>query len=346
MTEEDRYEYAMNQSMQSLASDSFNKWGDPIENRKRLVPYGYDLIDKAVYGIDLLRGEFDVLQGEEKGRKSTTLYNIVRSIMQRQQLEKKPVVVIDSLESSSSPEIVKDNFICQVAAQYIMHQGHTSDNGICSKCGGKRCQELTLSVRSLPFTSKTPLQHRALQFAIDHVSTWSVYVFGAGMQEGQTRNLEGTTRRWKWLKENFGATLFASDHVQQYNIANQRSGLSDYEKQQIVVPHLSTFVAEEKVVVLALSQLSLGTRRDSDGRQYAIGGAKMAAEANTVIQSRYDEDMPSILGVQVVESRYSGKLTAYGFIDPASGLTYGDMSYDIPRIGEKTIPDNDEEFPY
>jgi len=337
-----RYQYAEVQHIGALARNSKKQWGDPVENRKRLVPYGFGPIDNALYGILPGRNfydapaEFGVLQGPEKGRKSTTMQNFVKNVQTYARLKEKPTMVIDILESSSGPEIVKDNFVCMIASEYIMQVGHTSHQP-CKLCGGKQCRELTLSSRSLPFTTKSRLQQRAIDRALQDIESWNLFLFGPGLSEGNTRDMDGTLRRWKWLAENYGATIFIPDHVQQYNLANQRGGLSDYEKQQVVVPALSTFVGQERLTVLALSQLSLGTRK-SDGRQYAIGGARMASEANTVLQSYYDEDNPTQVAVRIMESRYSGKLKAWSWIDPSSGLFHGEMGYDplIPQEREMT----------
>lgn len=351
MTEEDRYEYVAAQSISSLARRSKEQWGDPVENRKKLVPYGFGPIDKALYGILPGRNfhdapaEFGVLQGQEKGRKSTTMQNFVKNVQTYARLETKPMMVIDILESSSGPEIVKDNFVCMLASEFLMEHGHTSHRP-CRLCGGGQCKELTLSSRSLPFTTKSPIQKEAIKHALLEIDTWNLFLFGPGVNEGNTRDLDGTLRRWKWLSDNFGATIFIPDHVQQYNIANQKGGLTDYEKQQIVVPTLSTFVGQERLTVLALSQISLGTRK-SDGRQYAIGGARMASEANTVLQARYKEDQPTQVCVSIEESRYSGKLHAWSWIDPTSGVFHGEMGYDPPIPDERSMTDTeDDEAPY
>lgn len=340
-----QYEYVMAQSLERLTSDSYEQWGDPIKNRERLIPYGWAPIDRAIYGIDP-DGEFIVIQGKEKGRKSTAMQNIVKNIMEWQKLRVKPVIVIDILESSSSPKIVKDNFICMVASEFIMTKGHRSD-APCRLCGGKQCKELLLSSRALPFITRTPLQNVAIDHAIKVVSSWQVYLFGTGVNEGKTRDMDASLRRWLWLAENKGASIFVSDHVQQYHNANQRSGLTDYEKQQIVVPALSTFVGEYRKTVIALSQLSLGTRKDNDGRMYATGGAKMAAEANTVIQTDSDDNIPHQIVMKLVESRYSGSLTCYSLIDKTSGVIYGEVGYDPPVPQERAMTETEERFsPY
>lgn len=345
MTEEERYEYVMAQSLETLTANSYEQWGDPIKNRERLIPYGWGKIDKAVFGIDP-DGEFNVIQGEEKGRKSTAMHNVVKNIMEYAKLKVKPTIVIDILESSSSPRNVKDILICMVASDFIMSKGHRS-NAPCPLCGGKQCKELVLSSRALPFITKSPLQTVAIDHAINVISTWSVFLFGTGEKEGQTRNLQGSLRRWKWLHDNFGATIFIPDHVQQYYDANQKSGLTDYEKQQIVVPALSNFVGEERLTVIALSQLSLGTRKDNKGRMYATGGAKMAAEANNVFQTYYDENNPTVVGVGVVEARHCGAMTVYGAIDPTSGVMYGEMDYDPPAPIERPMTEDEQkERPY
>lgn len=349
MTEEEKlerqYEYIESQSLETLTAGSYEQWGDPIKNREKLIPYGYKPIDRAIYGIDP-QGEFIVIQGKEKGRKSTIMQNVVKNIMEWERLKIKPVIVIDILESSSSPTIVKDNFISMVASNFIMEKGHRS-HAPCPLCGGKQCKELVLSSRALPFITRTPLQKVAIDHAIKVISGWSIYLFGTGVNEGETRDMDKTLRRWLWLSENRGASIFISDHVQQYHNANERTGLTDYEKQQIVVPALSTFVGKYRKTVIALSQLSLGTRKDNDGRMYATGGAKMAAEANTVIMTMYDENTPFQVALQLVESRYAGQTTCYGLIDPTSGVTHGEYGYEPPVPVERPMTEAElEESPF
>jgi len=339
-TEQERMRYIASQSIQKLSENTFEKWGNPIQNRELLIPYGYKPIDKALYGIDPFEGEFIVIQGPEKGRKSTILHNIICNIMQYQRLKEKPVIVFDILESSSGPAKVKDTLLCMLASQYLIEQGHRSDVGVCPACNGQRCRELTLSSRSVRFITKTQTQKRALARALDAINKWTLYLFGPGIDEGNTRNLEGSVRRWEWMHQNLGATFFIQDHIQQYYFGKV---MSDYEKQQAVVPVISTFVGNHHVVDIALSQLSLGTRKDKEGRQYATGGAQMAAEANTVLQSGYDEDSPTVVQLSIVESRYSGKLTVYGRIDPTSGLIFSEMEYDVPHLPEVTVSAGAEE---
>jgi len=335
-------DFISNQSLGSLTENSYEKWGNPIENRKSLIPYGFRPIDRAIWGI--APKEFIILQGLEKGRKSTVMHNILRSISKREKLENKPTIVVDILESSSGPESVKDALICMGAAEYIMMFGHRSD-GYCPVCQAEICAELQLSVRSLPFITKSRLQREAIDVAMQEMSSWNIYLFGPGYTEGRTRDLDSTLDRWAWMQDNLGASLFITDHLQQYYSGRT---MTDYEKQQWLIPVLSNFVGERSVTLMALSQLSLTTRATGKdgGRMYATGGAQAAQEANTVLQSIYDEDTPDIVGLQIVESRYSGSLTVYGKIDPASGLIYGDMSLEKPYIERAQTQKEKELAPY
>ena len=319
-----QFEYVSAQSIATLTKKSYEQWGDPVKNRETLVPYGYAEIDRAIWGI--APQEFVLIQGPEKGRKSTFVHNVIKHINQRKQLVRKPVIVMDILESSSGPAQVKDTLLCMVASEYIMSKGHRS-NGFCTVCGDDVCHELQLSSRGIQYMQQSNLQRNALAYAISEVANWTVYLFGPGMSEGNTRNLDDSLRRWAWMIENLGATMFITDHIQQYYSGRT---MTDYEKQQWVIPALSTFVGQYKTSLLALSQLSLGTRiaNKDGGRMYATGGAQGAAEANTVIQTAYDEDHPTEVGISIVESRYSGKLTIYSPIDPTSGLTYGKTSFE------------------
>jgi hypothetical protein len=335
--------YVEAQHIRTLVTAGPSRWGDPIENRKKLIPYGWKLIDKAVWGIDVA---FIVLQGEEKMRKSTVMYNIIKNIMTGDKPEVKPHIVLDTLESSSGPDVVSDIFICMLASEILMDAGHRSDNGACPRCGGKRCNQLVLSSRSLPYITKTREQQNAINLAIKELETWNLTVFGPGINEGNTRDMEGSVRRWEWMIDEYDASLFISDHIQQYHLPK---AVTDYEKQQVAVPFLSTFVGQNKKTLLALSQVSLTARKNAkDGaRQYATGGAKMAAEAGTVLRSLYDEDQPTVVGVGIVESRHSGKLTTWGRIDPTSGLMYGEMTLDHPAIDERPMtPDEEKGSPY
>jgi replicative DNA helicase len=338
---EEQINYIEAQSMRSLSETSFEKWGDPIENRKKLVPYGYAPLDRAIWGI--APKEFIIIQGAEKGRKTTFLLNILTNIFKRDKLIQKPVICYDTLESSSGPEQIKDGFLCMLASAYIMKQGHSS-YGRCDACGKDVCTELMLSPRSLLFIERSPLQEKALEIAINFVSDWTIYLFGPGTDEGNTRNLEASMRRWLWLKRHRNVNMFVVDHIQQYYFGRT---LTDYEKQQAVVPPLSAFVGQNKTTLIALSQLSLTTRKDGKdgGRMYATGGAQAAAEANTVIQTLASDENATCLGVRVVESRYSGSFTFYTKIDPVSGITYGDTSNTMidPAFTERPMTAAEEE---
>lgn len=314
-------------SIQALLSQCHDDWGNPEENRTGLVPYGIDLLDLSLWGIDVINGELILMMGQEGNRKTTFAQNVVCNYMTWMQDRNTipPFTVIDTLESGMHPKRYRDTLIANMASRYIIRQGHLP-NQACPACGTPKCKELNLSPEFLRYKSRSKQQLEAIDYAIDTMNDWPLYIYGANEDQGNTRSLayasKGKNARWLRLIDDLGAKILLVDHVQQYYFEHDTT---DYEKQLRSIAAIGDIVAGKNVVFFLLSQVSLTSVRDAQsgsGKLGASGGQKAAQEANVVMLTKYVPGSGQML-VSVDKSRKSTTFYAYQNLDDSSGAFYG-----------------------
>lgn len=311
------------------------RWENVDENVSLLVRYRIPFLDTHLYGIRVDTGELIVIVAEEKNRKTTLVINIVANIMTDPKLEKKPYTVIDVLESGMPTDRYTDQMISNLASRYLMSMGHVPvSHGACRICKGK-CKELRICPEFLMFERKSPQQQKAIDWAWDEMYTWPIDIWGAGIHEGDTRNLETTlgdidkkTSRWVQRVEEVGAKIFVSDHAQQYQLLNKYGFVTDYEKLVASVGKMGTFVAKYNAVVFLIAQTSLTSLREAmaGGKLRSSGGKKPHEEANVTISTKY-EQYSGIMGVNLQGSRRSGTAKENIPIDDISGAIFSPNIY-------------------
>ena len=309
--------------IQALLEQTSDDWGEPEENVKNLVPYGIDLIDRALYGIDLINGELVMVMGEEKRRKTTFVTNVLINMFMGNKPEKKPLTIIDTLESSMRPRRYRDTMISNVASRYLLERGHKAGE-FCPKCNDNYCHELQITPEFLMFRKRSPIQAEAIEYAIWEMYKWNLMVYGAGINEGHTRNLKLAKERWIRHIQEDGAKMIVSDHVQQYAFGEGIT--SDYEKQIRAVSEIGEVVGEYGVAFFLISQVSLTSLREAAqgiGSVNAAGGKKGQQEANVVFLVGY-EDGANRMKINIQESRRAATIkNMYHPIEPKSGAFYG-----------------------
>jgi len=309
-----------------------DRWGDPEENKMSLVKYGIKPLDKALWGIDTISGELNVILGPEKQRKTTFAINILINIMMADMPKEKPFVVIDTLESGMHPNRYVDTLIANLASRWLMRQEHEKYE--CPVCKTDFCKRLRLSPDFLRFKDRTPDQLQAIDWAIAQMKSWPLFIYGATLFQGNTRILKSSAERWRVLQGEHNAKIYFIDHVQQYSFG---FGLtSDYEKQLRAVAEVGDFVAQYGTVVFLLSQVSLTSQREARegiGRIGATGGQKAAQEANTIFATGYKDDS-GIMEISVLDSRKAGRFSIVHPLDDTSGAFFGE-----PTRRSKVIDD-------
>lgn len=299
-------------------------WGDPEENRANLLPYGLPPLDEALYGINIVDGELIAIQGQEKNRKTTLLANIVLSVMLSGTLSRLGVMmVLDTLESGETIERYRDRLIGMLATYSLLAQQHGNNREAWVVSYVLENEHLGMSPEYLRYVNRSAAQQRAIEHAMGIMADWPLLIFGGSRYKDRatsTRNLEKSMERWGRLAEE-GAVIFATDHIQQYNLP----GRQDYQKQEIVVPALSNHQMETSTAVIALSQISLGSIKDYNSGvfdvMYAKGGGRLAAEATVVIQTVYDKPNNQVL-IDVPRSR-KANARVLQHVEPTSGLFIG-----------------------
>lgn len=320
-------------SIKALVDQSDEQWGSQEKNRELLTPYGIEQLDLVTYGINTIKGEFILLQGEEKNRKTTFWLNVLVNIFmgpigpygekKMRPYFRKPFTVVDVLESGIDALTTKDLLIANVASRYLIANGH-APYGPCRECGAPSCRELHLSPKFLMFVNRSKQQAQAINFAREEVGSWDLHIYGPSDFEGDTRNLTKSIDRWNRLIEEKDAKLFITDHLQQYD-----QGTSDYEILMNSVRGISNFVSKKKRAIIAVSQVSLTSirNRESGGKLDSSGGRKAAQEANTVLVTEYTSGQPS-LKIRIDRARFARNITVTQGIEEESGAFY-DGQYEI-----------------
>jgi hypothetical protein len=157
---------------------------------------------------------------------------------------------------------------------------------------------------------------------------WPLHVYGANPSQGDTRSLAasvaGKDPRWRKLIDQ-GAKIFVVDHVQQYFFAAETS---DYEKQLRSVSAIGDIVAQEAIVCMMLSQVSLTSvreAREGNGKIGAAGGQKSAQEANVVFLVKYQSGDGHVR-IAIEDSRKSATFSVFQPLEEESGAFYGEAS--------------------
>lgn len=286
------------------------------EDLSNVLPFGVAHIDQAmVRGVNLKEGELIVIQGSEKNRKTTLVLNMVRVWSKLRHCLQGGKILVETLESSMTRARYKQHLITMEATAYMMarHYGVLDGNmqfpvifpdkphiriANMDQVYKDMESELLLSVDRAMRCLRTPLQQEALEYAVEEVNKWPVLLYGAAPNEGHTRafNFNGRSinfrdelpyLRWIHAIEEYGVKIIVVDHVQGYPGAG-----SDYERLGEVSDRFSTLVAENHVVVVAVSQIPLTALRDPTAGIYARGGKRLSEEAYLVLTCEYDQDMP------------------------------------------------------
>lgn len=322
-------------SIQALLSTTEEDWGDPVKNREKAIPYGIEPIDQATYGIDS-NGELIIFQGPEKERKSTVVANIICNYMTFPKLKDKPTTNIDSLESGMNPEKYRDFIIGIIASRLLIEQGH-SPSGQCNACSGGTCRELGITPKFLRYNVRSKKQLAVIDTAKEIIYEWPLLIHGASINRGNTRNLgdaiTGTKdikARWRHLIDTYGMKVLVIDHVQQYMFKDAES---DYEKQVRAIGEIGSFIAQHNVACLLISQVSLGSIRESrttGGKLMAAGGSKAAQEANTVFSVSYKSGS-GMVKIKIEEAREASAFPIWIPIEDRSGTFYGKAFIEPPN---------------
>lgn len=308
-----------------LIKAATNDWGDPSENRAMLIPYGLPPLDEALYGLNVSEGELVAIQGQEKNRKTTLLANIVISIMLSGALDRiNCSMVIDTLESGETIERYRDRLIGMMATFVLgaeLYGDRREAWDVPMVLGNEHFQ---MSPEYLRFANRSAAQQRSIERAMEIIEPWPLHIYGGSRYKDRatdTRNLSKSMERWMQLVDGENAAIFGVDHIQLYSLP----GMGDYQRQEKIIPALSDFQMKTASVVIALSQVSLGSVKDFKAglfdSVYAKGGGRLAAEANVVIQTTYDEANCKVL-IDVPRSRKS-RARLYQHLEPTSGLFIG-----------------------
>ena len=305
----------------SSINSNLNAPPAPEEVSKHRLPFGIYHLDLAMKsGVNVEQGDYIIVQGPEKNRKSTLALNmalywaIVAKSGSVPEIDGR-YVVYETLESAMGIQRIKDIMGCMLAHSYMAHKvyGMRHDGMIDYPTIGaihsvealnvpkimdqrdptKEGRKLfTIGPNELKVMERSLLQQEALEYAKKTIDGLPLIIFGAPPVDGYTRVLQGGGEysvnienalpyaRWLWCVNEFNAFAFFTDHLSAYRGANS------FDKMNTAVKHSSTLVAEQKVVKVDMLQYSLTAQRS--GEQYGRGGKTASEEASCVINVKYD----------------------------------------------------------
>jgi hypothetical protein len=324
--------------------DGLLKQPDTQALQGKILPYSIYHIDRAARtGVDIHNGELIVVQGPEKNRKTTMVLNMVR-FWSKVGIPGGGNILVETLESSMTRQKYKQSLLVMEATGYILAQHYGIENGrvqlpyrgdpkykvadmgaIYNDLG----HELKMSVDFARVSYRSKLQQQAIEYAVEAVDSWPLLIYGAASAEGHTRAIRTNGKvldfrtelpyvRWKRAIEEMGVRIIVLDHVQGY----AGPGGMAYQMLDEITNRISTIVAELKVVVVAVSQVSLGSMRDDTMGLYARGGKRLAEEANRVFSTKY-EDRQAHMIIESTASRGEPPPTIIQRMDMHSGKFIG-----------------------
>lgn len=324
------FENMDNPSAYALVERTEIDWGDPTRNLDQLLKYNLcPEFDSAVYGLDMEMGEYIILQGEEKNRKTTFLLNLVYEFG-KQLKQKGKWACIDVLESGMTPSAYRDGLITIVATKYMISKYFGGDryrwpnpDEIVTHEEIKK--ELILTRKFLRYGRRTPFQVEAIEFAKKVVGSLPLTIFGAAKKEGMARRYKLNMERWQLLYEGKFPNLegcehflFITDNVQQFTgfDSNSYGNLGD------TVGGHGDFAAENRVVVWDVHQVSKSSKES--GELMARGGKRGNEECNYAYETSYREDEnPFWITLKTPRSRETPPPTLRIPIEPNSGAILG-----------------------
>ena len=306
-------------------------WGQPEENAKNLISYYLaPEFDTTVCGLDVTRGEYIVLQGDEKNRKTTFLLNLVY-VFARQLKKHNKWVCVDTLESGMVPGAYRDALLNMVATRYMVSRVFGGDRYKWPSpdqiMGHEDLKtQLVLDQNFLMYNKKSEFQLEAIEYAKKVVGSLPISIFGAAKKEGMARRLDTNMERWQMLYEGTFPKLegcehflFITDNVQQVSDFDSNSA---YGSLGGIVSTHGNFAAENRVVVWDVHQISLRSKEAKD--PMARGGKRANEEANYVFETTYESDLnPLWLKLRTPRSRKKPPPKLRIPIEPNSGAILG-----------------------
>ena len=318
--------------LSALISQADADWGNPEVNLSHIVKYNIGVeFDKAMWGVDLIDGELIVVQAPKKARKSTFAANLCLNFAPQLRMMSK-WMCIDTLESGMTPKAYRDVLAAIMTTKILISKVYGNERGkwpsVDEIIANPFFKDAPLNItrRFLRFGYRTDKQMGAIEEAKKILSVLPISIFGSAKNQGEARSIEAAMDRWDKLyngtypkEEEKEHVIFITDNVQQYR---EFAGNS-YQGLETITNHIATFVTSHPgSVVIAISQVSMGSQRMSitDGMEMEVrGGTRLAEEAVTVFQTRYDKNAPLHLIIETPFSRYEPPATMVQDIEPNSG---------------------------
>lgn len=331
-------------TLAGLLENVYDEWGDRETNMKNVVPYGVSQFDRDVYGLDLNEGEVAGIEGREKHRKTSVLFNFILA-WSRAMDDRNFWICADTLESGMTSRAYRNGLVAIAATRLMVAKVLGQDDRrlwpsvreIRQRLG----REMIISRKFFKYGRWTELQKWAIDTAVARLKDLPITIWGNSLFTGGTRSLEKTLERWDALYKGEYETvgddgkklslvtlqhrIFCADNIQLY----RGFGSNKFEQQETVVAQMADFVGTHPgSAVVLLSQMGQGSLADETRgvrKATAKGGTALEAEATILFRVKYDNEVnPHQIELWVDVAREKVPPRVYQDIDLESGAFLAD----------------------
>jgi hypothetical protein len=296
------------QCITSLLDRIETDWGDPEENKLRVVRTGIPTVDNLVYGFE--EGLTGII-GASGSRKSTFIANAVLYNSVSKKIQDRIPQVIFTAESGMRPGRYRDMLIAMRATQYLRHWQNIE--GLPGETPNY------LFTDFFRFYKPNETQSHAIQLAIHDLSNAPLYIIGSG-QEGGVDSIANYHELFKTIAGEIGYAAVYIDHLHSIYTPN---AFGDYEVINAIVPVLANVVKLYNFPVVAAAQVSAGSQRIK--LEEARGGTRLREECSLYFKVRYKRLPYHCIELFVDKSRKSNdQITIEVPIEHHSGLVISD----------------------
>jgi len=313
-------------TLRDLVDDAHSEWGDAEDNISRLVPFGYQLLDKSLTGIPIDTGAIFQIQGYSGSRKTSAVLNFLINQCLSGRLPQGYHIAYDTLESGMTIERIRDIIWAMVATKYLIywHWNETQERDIVRMLSmglpDKPVATLMLDVADknghretilkpefFRYGRRTQRQMEAIQMAGNVIRNWPIMVFGSsGHPDPEIRRQRTTPtwflgpsiKRWQTLYEENNVREIVIDHVTEYVFDDNPT---DFEIQRRVVPAVAGWQKATLGVAWMIIQVGVTSARESrrEGVDMTATGGNIGERESTVTWTvMYDQDDPYFVRIK------------------------------------------------
>jgi hypothetical protein len=268
---------------------------------------GLEIIDRQ---RGLLRGNDHVgIVGASGSRKTTLMLNMTLKMLS--QGYPCALLMLESGRDAAYAQLTS-----MLSGAYLQQYG----------AGQRAITTRELLIMGNRFANAPEVQHRALEYALDMLSTWGkrLVVFDKTSKGGNLSDIASVLRIITYAKARYAVEFVGVDHLQRIGTG------TDYEKVQLCAPALETITRSQQLMTVTLSQATTSANRSNVvvEESRAVGGQGLDNSCDWVVQVYYraklDESSEPMgdneIHLKLTKARYGSLASEKCIIDPLTGL--------------------------